>query len=220
MLNRRILAALAATISLSNALPNQIPGTAAPGNLDSDSVLYAWKSNDPSCTNNAKIADCKTATLNICAGTDLTKNNASTVGDCTAVYWFDAGNTIPSEATCAAAYAQILAAGVGGALGYNANRNRTSDPLYVVYPKSKGTGNCFKLVDDDAPVVAADVLPNGKTLGDCPTTSRRALAMLEDRQNAPVDPQAGVKECLVEDFVWGGACSAVCLATVVSTSWL
>ena len=217
MLTQHHLTVVAATLSfvyLTNAIPTASPPTPYP-----DSVLYSW-STEPVCTTTASQTDCTTAYAALCAGLNLGVSANTTVGDCTALYWYDAGNTIPTAAECTAAYQQILATSIGGALGYNAAKNRTNDPLYAIYPKD-GNANCFKVAGDTSPVLAMNTLPNGGTLATCPvsTSRRRALKMLE-RRNQAEDEDDGVIECIIEDGAWGLGCTAVCLATVTATSWM
>ena len=219
------LTALVATLSFTHfthAFP-ALPST--PASPYPNSVLYTWSA-EPACANTASQTDCTSAITQICANKDLMQDYDVTVGECTAVYWVDPNDSNPTAATCTAAYTQILDAGIGGALGYDDAGNRTGDPLFVVYPKSEGTGNCFKKTGDTSPVVAANIMPNGQTMGQCTSTSRRALDVLERRQasttTSPNDGSDtdGAEECIIEDGVWSIACSAICLATVLSTSWM
>ncbi len=182
-----------------------------------DSVLYSW-STEPVCTTTAKKTDCKLASASLCARTDLTLTANTTVGDCTAFYWYDTGNTIPTAAECTAAYQQVLATSIGGALGYNAAKNRTNDPLYAVYPKD-GNANCFKAAGDMSPVLGMDALPGGGTLPTCPASTSRRRRALESRDQAGTEDD-GVIRCSIEDGLWTGTCSATCLVTVTATTWM
>ncbi|CAF9934918.1 MAG: hypothetical protein ALECFALPRED_006178 [Alectoria fallacina] len=218
MLTQHHLTTLAATISFAH-LVKAIP-TASSLSLYPDSVLYSW-STEPICTTTTRKIDCTTAYAGLCARVNLGVSGNSTVGDCTAFYWYDSGNTIPTAAECTVAYTEILATSIGGALGYNAVQTRTSDPLYAIYPKN-GNANCFKAAGDMSPVLATDALPNGRTLATCPVSSsrqRRAVDVLEGRDQAENEDD-GVIECAIEDGVWGVACSGVCLVVVVTTSWM
>lgn len=160
---------VAAITTFSIRLINAIP--AAPASL-SPPVLYTW-STDPVCKTTGKQSDCETAYQTLCARPDLTTSDNTTVGDCTAFYQYDAGNLVPTAATCTAAYEKILDASIGGgAWGYNADETRTDFPLYAVYPKD-GNGNCFKAAGDTSPVLAMDALPGGGTLPTCPVSSSR-----------------------------------------------
>lgn len=217
MLIQHLIAA-AATVSLAHLI-NAIPTTSSVSPYP-DSVLYSW-STQPNCTTTATTADCATAATTLCGRTDLTVSANTTMGDCTAFYWYDGGNTIPTAAECTAAYSQILASSIGGALGYNAAKNRTNDPLYAIYP-TDGNANCFKAAGDTSQVLAVDALPGGGTLPTCPVSTsrrRRALDRLEGRDQGEAEDD-GVVECLIEDGVWGTACTAVCLGTVAATAWL
>lgn len=250
MLTEYRLTALAATISFAHlidaipaaSLPAGVSASVASvsSNPDPDSVLYAWSS-DPACVSTACATDCQSAYASICNSTMLASSDSphqafsanATVGDCTAFYWIDAGAKPSTPAQCAASYTQILAAArqpangcggtIGGALGYNAKGRRTSEPLYAIYP-AEGNANCFKAPGDTSKVLAASVLPNGiSTLQTCPdsTSRRRALNRLEGRDQAADEQQADDNvECAIEDGVWGATCTVLCLATVVSTSWM
>ncbi|CAD6567789.1 MAG: hypothetical protein ASARMPREDX12_009448 [Alectoria sarmentosa] len=220
MLTQHHLTTLAATISFAHLI-KAIP-TASSLSPYPDSILYSW-STEPICTTTARKIDCTTAYAALCARVNLGVSDNSTVGDCTAFYWYDAGNTIPTAADCTAAYTQILKTSIGGALGYNAVQTRTSNPLYAIYPKD-GNANCFKAAGDVSPVLATDALPNGGTLATCPVGSsrrQRALDVLEGRDQAENEDDRVIEiECAIEDGVWGFACSGVCFAVVVTTSWM
>ena len=191
-----------------------------------NTVLYTW-STDPQCSTTALKIDCASAYTSLCARgrAAFTMSANVTVGDCTAFYWYDANNTIPSTAQCNAAYERILIASIGGALGYDANQKRTTDPLYAVYP-SDGNANCFKAQGDSSPVLAPDALPGGGTLPTCPVSSSRrrrraVLDKLERRQEVGlVGESDGVVGCAIEDGAWAITCTAVCLATVTAASWM
>lgn len=197
---------------------NAIPTAPPPSPVDS--VLYSW-STEPECTTTATQNDCTAAYAALCARTNLDVSDNTTVGDCTAFYWYDTRNTIPTAAECTAAYTQILAISIGGALGYNSTKDRTNDPLYAIFPKD-GNANCFKATGDTSPVLAVDALPNGGTLATCPVSTsrrRRALDVLEGRDRAENEDD-GALECVFEDWAWGFTCTGVCLAVVATTSWI
>lgn len=185
-----------------------------------ESILYSW-STESVCTTTARKSDCTTAFASLCAREDLGVSGNTTVGDCTALYWYDTGNTKPTAAECTAAYTQILTASIGGALGYNASNVRTNDPLYAIYPKD-GNANCLKAAGDTSPVMAMNALPGGGTLPTCPVSTsrrRRALELLEGRGQTNGEDD-GVIGCVIEDGVWGLGCTAVCLTTVTAASWM
>ena len=218
MLTQSRLTVVAAAIFFAHLI-NAIP-TAPSLSLVSSPVLYSW-STDPICKTTATKPDCLTAYAALCAGPNLGVSNNKTVGDCTAFYWFDPGNTIPTATECTAAYEKILAASIGGAWGYDAAKNRTNDPLYAVYPKD-GNANCFKAAGDTSPVLAPNALPGGVTVPTCPASTsrrRRALVALEGRDEAGTEDD-GVVRCAIEDGVWGVSCTLICLATVTAASWL
>ena len=208
------------------ALPTDVVSSTT-SNVDPESVLYVW-SDDPQCVSTTCASDCTLAYTKICNQAQLTVSYNATEGECTAFYYPIPEATPPTPDQCTASYKRILtiadqpASGcggtVGGALGYNSSGERTSNPMYAIYP-TNGNANCFKAQGDKSPVLAPNVLPNGGgTLNSstCPvsTSRRRTLATLEGRDE-PVD----VTECAVEDGVWGFACNTVCLATVVASSW-
>lgn len=215
MLTQYRLIAMAATILFAH-LTTAVPS--APSlSLFPSPVLHSWSA-DPACKTTATKADCTTAYEALCARPNLSISDNTTVGDCTAFYWYDEGNTLSTAAECTTAFSQILTTSIGGVSGYNAAKNRTNDPLYAIYPKD-GNANCFKAPGDTSPVLALDALPGGGMLPTCPISSsrrRRALATLEGRDG----DDDGTVKCMVEDGVWTVSCTAVCLATVVTTSWL
>lgn len=108
-------------------------------------------------------------------------------------------------------------------MGYDRRERRTRDPLYVIYPEN-GNGNCFKAPWYTSPPLAIDEFANGKTLSTSPTSSsrRRAEKIVEGRQSSQENGsyEDGEKACKLEKTVWGYSCSAVCLATVASSSWM
>ena len=218
MLSRHLTAVVG--IIFYTHLINAIPATALVS-PDSHPVLYSW-STDPVCTTTAKKADCATAYAEICAHATFTQSTNVTVGDCTALYWYDAGNNIPTAAECTATYEQILATSIGGALGYNNAKHRTNDPLYAVYP-ADGNANCFKAPGDTSPVLAPNEMPGGGMLSTCPVSTsrrRRALDALERRGDAENGDDDGIVRCMIEEGIWGVECNLVCMATVTASSWM
>lgn len=188
-------------------------------------VFYAW-SDDPVCVSKACVADCQAAAEAVCSSSNLATTVNATVGDCTAFYWYDIGNTIATRESCLSAYNYINNAAkpdadgcggtIGGALGYDKNGNRTIDPLFAVYPRD-GNANCFKAPGDTSPVKARDELPNGQKLpmDSCPEATsrrrRRAAQRLEERYD--------ISDCLIEDAAWQASCNAVCLSEVTLSTW-
>jgi len=216
MFTLQTLTALAATIyltHLTNALPQA--ATAAPY---PNSDLYTWSADDTSCKTAAPKSDCQSAFAQICSpNKDLSKHYQVTVGQCTAIFWVDPNNSVPSQTQCTAAFTQIFNAGIGGALGYNSAGARTTDPLYVLYPTNSGTGNCFKKAGDTSAVTPANILPNGNSIyqfGSCdrPSTQKRAL---DTRQSPNTNTGAS---CSVDASKWGQTCSSLCLAQVTAPS--
>ena len=109
MLTQHHLTTLAVTISFAHLI--KAIATASSLSPYPDSILYSW-STEPVCTTTARKIDCTAAYAALCARVNLDVSDNSTVGDCTAFYWYDAGNTIPTAAECTAAYTQILATSV------------------------------------------------------------------------------------------------------------
>lgn len=211
---RAVLLAITTIISVSLAAPSSSTYTG--------SILYEW-SKHPACASTTTVPDCKEAAALVCASENLTVSSTATVGGCTAWYWYDVRNTVPTRKSCNGAYAHILASGIGGALGYSANGSRTNEPLYAIFPSS-GNGNCFKAPGDRSAPLAAGTFANGHTLSTCPSsTSRRRAAQVFDSQehtsghDASKDSQ---RHCIIEETIWGYSCSATCLATVATTSWM
>lgn len=221
MLSQAVMMALAVLLSAPfiTAMP-QISDATSPN----PTVFYRWSS-DPACISKACVADCRAAATAVCSSPSLTTNLNATVGDCTAFYWYDMGNTVPTKESCASAYNYINNAGnpgpngcggtIGGALGYDKDGNRTIDPLFAIYPKD-GNANCFKAPGDTSPPKPMDELPNGEKLpiGSCPdVTSRRRRSALRELE------QRGIPECVVEDMVWNLGCTAVCISWVTASTW-
>ena len=232
MLTSYHLAALATSFSLISVL-HASPATAATSNTP---VLWTWAKDPINCKTTACTTDCQTATARICQNTNLTQSLNETVGDCTALYWYDAGDTIPTEAQCNAAFGKVTGPAikrgspadctgyVGGALGYNSSNDRTNDPLYLVYP-STGNGNCLKAPGDTSPVLGLDELPSTSpgiqpaTLNrTCPAVAtsrrRRTLVELENREVSSTDTRCGV-----EGMLYGASCSSYCVLEVTAGGW-
>ncbi|KAL9016397.1 MAG: hypothetical protein Q9185_006268 [Variospora sp. 1 TL-2023] len=195
----------------TTALPQISDATSA-----NPTVFYRWSS-DPACISNASTDDCRVAHTAICNAPSLSTSLNVTSGTCTAFYWYDIGNTIPSSDSCYSAYTYINDAGkpgsVGGALGYNKDGKRTMDPLFALYPPD-GNANCFKAPGDDSRPKAMNELPNGAKLplDLCPVaTSRR-------RSNVPT-LEKRISKCVIQDMVWQTGCNAVCLSWVTASSW-
>ena len=185
----------------------------ATGSLDlpyQDSLLYTWSSN-PVCSSVTLKSDCQRAAVQICGVVRLDSSANVTIGGCTAFYWYDEANTVPTVRQCNDSYNHILANSTGGALGYGTKGRRTNHPIYAIFPE-KGNGNCFKAPGDTSPPLATNKFANGQTLSTCPasTSRRRAKPTTEESQT----------ECTLEKRVWGYSCSAICLSSVVSTSWM
>lgn len=223
MSSRSAVAALAVFLlpALITALP-QITDATSPN----PTVFHSW-SGDPACNSKACVTDCASAAAAVC-DSPLTSSLNVTVNDCTAFYWYNIGNTVPTKESCYAAYTYINDAGakgagpggcggtVGGALGYDASKKRTKDPLFALYPKD-GNGNCFKAPGDTSPPTPKDEFTTGAKLSmdSCPdATARRrrsALQRLEGRETEG--------ECIIEIAAWNAGCTAVCLEWVTATAW-
>ncbi|KAL8831992.1 MAG: hypothetical protein Q9170_005054 [Blastenia crenularia] len=221
MLSQSYITVLAILLSplLTNASP-QLTDATSPN----PTVFYAW-SDDPTCTSKACISDCKAAVTEICNTADFGTMQNATVGDCTAFYWYDIGNNVPTKDSCLSAYNYIINAAkpgpgacggtIGGALGYDKLGNRTHDPLFAVYPRD-GNANCFKAPGDTSPVKGKNELPNGGTLDldSCPdATSRRRRSVVQSLEKRSLPP------CLIENLEWQLGCNVVCLSWVGGSLW-
>ena len=191
-----------------------------------NSAVWTWAHDAAQCKTDVCTSDCQSAAAQVCAMPDLSTTQSVTVGGCTAFYWYDTGNTLPSAKDCNAAFTTITgpaskagSAGdcpgyVGGASGYGADGKRTNDPLYMISP-STGNGNCLKAPGDTSSVLAKDELPNGKSLSTCPTSSSRRKraasteASLEERDT----------KCPLEELFVGSGCSGTCLVSVTAAGW-
>lgn len=215
---------LSATVSLIAALP-QVTDATSPN----PTVFWPWSSH-PACVSSptACKANCTAAVESLCAKDLKTDNLVETVGECTANYLRQIGNTVPTADQCFSAFAYINDAGkpgpngcggtFGGALGWDKHENRTRDPIFAIYPKG-GNANCFKKLGDNGPPLPQDTLRNGKKIpiDSCPSPTarhkRNALRTLEKKAE-----EDGFLECVVEDGVWQVGCNAVCIELVVATA--
>ncbi|KAI4193049.1 MAG: hypothetical protein LQ350_008491 [Teloschistes chrysophthalmus] len=216
MISYTIIAAVVCAAPLTLALPQVTDATSS-----NPTVFTPWSS-DPACAvgPTACKTDCTKAVDTLCRKDLGTANIKETVGECTAWYMYEIGNTLPTFDQCYSAFAYINDKGkfgandcggtFGGALGWDKNGNRTNDPAFAIYPKS-GNGNCFKKDGDMSPPLPQDTLPDGTKLpiDKCPTaTSRRGLLRRD-----------GEGECVVEDLVWNAGCGAVCIGWITASAW-
>lgn len=216
-----VLAILLSAVPFTTARPQLTDTTST-----RPSAFWPW-SNDPACASGptACKTDCTAAVQTLCSKDLGTENLIETVGECTAWYLYQIGNTMPTKDTCFSAFVYINDAGkfgpdgcggtFGGALGFHEDGNRTQDPAFAIYPKG-GNGNCFKALGDNSPPLPQDMLPNGERLpiGSCPSaTSRRRRDVLQELEGRQLP------ECLVEDLVWQAGCNAVCLASITASTW-
>ena len=219
MLGYHILLALTTSFTLSYA--NAAVERNAT-NSSSRALSLIWSHDAAQCRTNTCISDCQAASAKLCTSSNLTTFHLETVGDCTAYYWYDAGNSLPNAAQCNAAFGQITGplskpgssndcpGFVGGASGYDTFQKRTNDPVYIVTPIN-GNGNCLKLPGDNSSVLDTNELPNGQSLSTCPVSSSRRKRELARRQ--------GSLRCNLEsDFVAGG-CSTTCVLSVTASAW-
>lgn len=181
----------------------------------SRSVFWPWSSH-PDCAAPATAckADCTTAVNTLCRKDLGTDHIVETVGECTATYIYDIGNTLPGFEQCYSAFAYINDAGkpgpngcggtFGGALGWDEKGNRTEDPIYALYPSS-GSGNCFKQPGDTSPPLPQDMLPDGSRIPiqQCPVAISRRNTF-------------DTKGCTIGTAGYFAGCTAVCLAWVAS----
>ena len=187
-----------------------------------DSSLFTW-SDDPVCSSNITKSDCERAAVQVCGSANLALSLNVTVRGCTAWYWYDTNNTVPTLNQCNQAYDQILASSIGGAMGYRTDGRRTNHPLYVIFPEN-GNGNCFKASGDMSPPLATNEFANGQTLSTCQqsTARRRTISEAQDfpSSDAKITFEDSQKECRIEKRIWGYSCSAVCLTSVATSSWM
>ncbi|KAL8766329.1 MAG: hypothetical protein Q9209_006856 [Squamulea sp. 1 TL-2023] len=210
------LAALLYAASPTLALPQVTDATS-----NNPTVFTPWSS-DPACAAPATAckADCTKAVDNLCRKDLTTPNLIETVGECTAWYLYEEGNTVPTFEQCYSAFAYINDAGkpgpdgcggtFGGALGWNKLDARTQDPAFAIYPKF-GNGNCFKKIGDTSPPLPQDTLPDGTKIpiDQCPVAvNRRQLG-----SPSALSPR-GLASCLVHNVAFQFGCNAVCLAWV------
>ncbi|KAL8919861.1 MAG: hypothetical protein Q9208_006594 [Pyrenodesmia sp. 3 TL-2023] len=186
------LAVVFSAVPLTLGLPQITDATAK-----NPTVLTPWSSH-PDCAAPATAckADCTKAVDSLCRKDLGTENIIETVGECTAWYLYQIGNTIPSFDQCYSAFAYINDAGkpgpdgcggtFGGALGWDKNGDRTNDPAFAIYPKS-GSGNCFKTAGDMSPPLPQDMLPDGA----CDATGYKLLLNCE--QAAQPNPGTKIK---------------------------
>ena len=219
MFNQYLSTVLVTVVSLSYTVasaPSVYSASPSP-----EPVLYSW-SKDPSCRSTATKSGCQTAAAQVCAA-DLRTSTSASVRGCTAWYWYDVNNTVPIGDQCMKAFSSILASGIGGAVGYDALERRTKDPIYAIFP-ANGNGNCFKKLEDNSPPLPTNEFPDGKTLSTCPTSSskRQDTQLLEDRQSSSANGsvEEAQSDCRIEKRIWGYSCSAICLTSVVTTSWV
>ncbi|KAI4252802.1 MAG: hypothetical protein LQ352_004059, partial [Teloschistes flavicans] len=217
MISYTVIAAVLCAVPITLALPQVTDATSA-----NPTVFTPWSS-DPACAvgPDACKADCTKAVDTLCRKDLSTDNIIETVGECTAWYMYDIGNTLPTYDQCYSAFAYINDKGkfgangcggtFGGALGWDKNDTRTKDPAFAIYPKS-GNGNCFKKAGDTTPPLAQDALPDGTKLPihQCPSATSRRLRHRRDD---------GTIECVVEDAVWQAGCNAVCIASITAATW-
>ncbi|KAL8670699.1 MAG: hypothetical protein Q9168_004769 [Polycauliona sp. 1 TL-2023] len=207
------VAVLLSTTSLALGLPQ---GAATP--QKPVSKFRPWSSH-PDCAAPATAckSDCTRAVDKLCRQ-DLTQENLiEKVGDCTAWYLFQPFNTAQTYETCYNTFASINDAGkpgpggcggsFGGALGWDANGDRTYDPAFAIYP-STGNANCMITETPSSPPLKQNMLKDNMTevpIDSCPSTA------VSRRQLPP--------QCFIEDGAWIMGCTAVCVAWVASLTW-
>ncbi|KAI4185336.1 MAG: hypothetical protein L6R41_004191 [Letrouitia leprolyta] len=214
-----------ATLLLCSASPARGLPQATNAVSTSKAIFQRWSSHpDCSAPDTACKGDCTQAVKNLCQKklglNEDGKTNyiAETVGECTATYIYELGNTLPDETKCYNTFAYINDEGkpgpdgcggyFGGVLGWDEKGNRTLDPIYAIQPKS-GNPNCFMPPGKEADKpLAMDELPGGTKfeVAQCPMAiSRRG-------------PFGDNKSCTVGSSIWFGSCSVVCMAVVASAS--
>ncbi|KAL8666609.1 MAG: hypothetical protein Q9168_007458 [Polycauliona sp. 1 TL-2023] len=207
------LALLLSAAPLTLGLPQTAVTTGA-------TVFWPWSDHaDCAAPATACKADCTQAVKTLCAGDlGLGANTGynfvnQTAGECTATYIYQISNNLPTADQCYNAFAYINDKGkpgpdgcggtFGGSLGWDAQGNRTKDPIYAILPKG-GNPNCFTTLDNSAAKpLAMDELPDGSKYPideTCPTAlSRRAKT-----------------GCVIGSVSLGVTCAAVCLIAIGS----
>ncbi|KAL8870430.1 MAG: hypothetical protein Q9174_003527 [Haloplaca sp. 1 TL-2023] len=177
-------------------------------------VFQPWSSH-PECAapRTACKTDCTQAVKNLCQKDLGTENLIETVGECTAWYLYQLGNTLPTYDQCYSSFAYINDAGkpdpdgcggtFGGALGFDKNGDRTNDPAFAIYPTS-GNGNCLSTDTPDGPPLPQNLTKQGMEVpidGECPTqVSRRDIGNIPT--SFGTGAAIGILPCL-------GGCDAV-----------
>ena len=182
-------------------------------------VFTPWSSH-PDCAAPATAckSDCTKAVDSLCRKDLSTENIIETVGECTAWYLFQIGNTIPTFEQCYSAFAYINDAGkpgpdgcggtFGGASGWDKNGDRTKDPAFAIYPKS-GNGNCLRTETPDGPPLAQDMLPDGSRI---PLDNLDTCTTAVSRRQLP-------PRCFMENGAFQFGCNAVCITWIASLTW-
>lgn len=204
----KVLVAFMSATRLANALPQQ-PSVKSPY---PNTLLATWTTDKvlgTLCTTDASLDDCKKASAEICASPNLKMDHEATVGKCKAIYMYDLQNSEPTRETCTAAYNQIHTAGIGGILGYSFVGQRSSDPLYGVWPLlTGGGGRCLVKPGDKIDPLHLHDLPNGATPASCngntnwDTTNRTS----------------SLPECVVENLIQARV-NPTCLAALATASY-
>lgn len=172
---------------------------------------WVWRSESEQCKTRITESNCIQAVAQIC-DQDLKQLQNATRGDCSALYWYDTKTVEPTKYKCYKEFARIIR---GGALGYDADGNRTNSPVYVVTP-TNGNGNCLKAPKDSSPVLAPDQLPNNHTLNTtCPVSSSRRKRMSTNLEAKEYKQDQCGDHFNLEQL----GCTAMCLLSVTTTSW-
>ena len=187
-------------------------------------VFTPWSSHaDCAAPATACKSDCTQAVKNLCEKDLTTENIIETVGECTAWYLYQIGNTLPTFDQCYSAFAYINDAGkpgpegcggtFGGALGWDKNGDRTHDPAFAIYPKS-GNGNCMRTETPESPPLAQHMLLDGTEIpiDQCPAAVGRR--QLEGGHGLKPIPR-----CFVENGAFQLGCNVVCISWIASLTW-
>ncbi|KAI9696219.1 MAG: hypothetical protein M1836_005772 [Candelina mexicana] len=233
-----ILAFLAASSSL-------LPSLAAAA----DPVLVPWSKDPKQCfPTYACATDCAAAYKTLCAQVtankkprdDHLKLDAQRVVSKSCLAYYHLGSTsgkshtpFANAAACEAAFAKIVSdtfvndpkndpqkcGRPAGAMGYDATGARTATPLFAIMP-ANGNPNCFRKAGDTSPIPSQSQLPDGTEFKTCQrSTSKRTDLAVRDEPIQDV-PGLSILKCAAEDVVTLTACSATCVMTVMTTSWL
>lgn len=237
-------------ISLLAAFSSLLPCLATAAAAAGSPILVPWSTDPKQCfPTYTCAADCREAYKTLCAQVtahdkpkaDPLKLDAQrvVVKSCLAYYHLGSNSgtsnkPFGSATACEAAFGEIITETFvddpkndpmrcgrpAGAVGYDANGNRTATPLYALMP-SNGNPNCFKQAGDTSPIPDIEKLRDGSMLKTCPrSTSKRTDLAVRQTPASEAPSGSSLIKCGTEDLLTLTGCTATCIVTVLSTSWL